>query len=464
MTTNLRALQHASFTTTKIASRNSKSLTKRSWRIGIYSVMLLTDALAVFIGFLIANALLLDQPFASPGLKLGILSIPIFLAIALNNKAYGRRALYRSTSATIRSMASLFATLTLILFVLFGLSILKSHHPSFVAFGFLLSSALIAGGRYVCHGFAKRMLGTNPVSELVIIDGVPHGPIQDQQVIHAKDIGLNPDVSDPAMLNRLGNLFQSVDRVIVACPGERHHEWALVLKSTGVAGEVHRHYRTAPDAEYSEAPLHPSQVKPLTRAQLWLKRGIDLVLVSLAILFLAPLMLLTAIAIKWESPGPILFKQKRLGHGNRLFHIYKFRSMREDLCDQNGDRSTDRDDDRVTRVGRFIRATSIDELPQLFNVLVGTMSLVGPRPHALGSKADSKLFWEIDRNYWLRHATVPGLTGLAQVRGFRGATMTQADLENRLASDLEYIQRWSLGFDLLILARTFGVLVHRNGF
>lgn len=426
--------------------------------------MLFTDALAVFFGFLISNALLLDQPFASPGLKLGILSIPIFLAIALNNKAYGRRALYRNTSATIRSIASLFATLTLILFVLFGLSILKSHHPSFVAFGFLISSALITGGRYICYAFAKRMLGTNPVSELVIIDGVPHGPIRDKQVIHAKDIGLNPDVSDPVMLNRLGNLFQSIDRVIVACPGERHCDWALVLKSTGVTGEVHRHYRFAPVAKYCELPLHPSQVKPLTRKQLWLKRGMDLVLVSLAILFLAPLMIITAIAIKLESPGPILFKQKRLGHGNRLFHIYKFRSMRDDLRDLNGDRSTDRDDDRITRVGRFIRATSIDELPQLFNVLVGTMSLVGPRPHALGSKADSKLFWEIDRNYWLRHATVPGLTGLAQVRGFRGATMTQEDLENRLASDLEYIQRWSPGFDLLILARTFGVIVHRNSF
>lgn len=426
--------------------------------------MLLTDGLAVLIGFLISNALLLEEPFASPGLKLGILSVPIFLAIALNNKAYGRRAIYRSTRATVRSIASLFATLTLILFVLFGLSILKPHHPSFVAFGFLTSTALIAGGRYVCHIFAKRMLGTTPVSELIIVDGVPHGPITGQQVIHAKETGLYPDVTDPVMLNRLGNLFRSIDRVIVACPGERHNDWALVLKSTGVVGEVHRHYRSAPAAKYTDPPIHPSQVEPLTRTQLWLKRIFDLVLVSIAILFLAPLMLLTAFAIKLESPGPILFKQQRLGHGNRLFHIFKFRSMRHDLCDADGDRSTDRNDSRITRVGRFIRATSIDELPQLFNVLAGSMSLVGPRPHALGSKADSKLFWEIDRNYWLRHATVPGLTGLAQVRGFRGATMTKADLENRLASDLEYIQRWSLGFDALILVRTFGVIIHRNSF
>ncbi|WP_243457103.1 sugar transferase [Parasphingorhabdus cellanae] len=463
MTASLRALQNTTFTASKITNKGS-SLTKRSRRAGLYSIMLTTDALAVCIGFLISNALLLGQPFASPGLKLGLLSLPIFLALALNSKAYGRSALYRSASATVRSIAALFATFALILFVLFGLSILKPHHPPFLAFGFLISSAFIVAGRYICHGFAKRMLGTNPLSELIIVDGVPHGPIFDQPVIDAKAIGLHPDISDPAMLDRLGNLFRSIDRVVVACPVERHNDWALVLKSTGVTGEVYRHYRSAPAETNSMALIHASQVKPLTRVQLWLKRLMDLVLVSIAILFLAPLMLVTAIAIKLESRGPVLFKQRRLGHGNRLFHIYKFRSMRDDLSDLNGDRSTDRDDDRITRVGRFIRATSIDELPQLFNVLFGTMSLVGPRPHALGSKADSKLFWEIDRNYWLRHATIPGLTGLAQVRGFRGATMTRADLELRLASDLEYIQRWSLGYDLLILARTFGVIVHRNGF
>ncbi len=464
MTATIRSLQNASFTASKIATKKDSSLTKRSRRAGIYSIMLLTDALAVFIGFLISNALLLDQPFASPGLKLGLLSIPIFLALALNSNAYGRSALYKSAGATVRSIASLFATLALILFILFGLSILKQHHPSFLAFGFLISSALIAGGRYICHVFAKRMLGANPLSELIIVDGVPLGPIFDQPVIDAKETGLNPDISDPAMLDRLGNLFRSIDRVIVACPIERHNDWALVLKSTGVTGDVYRHYRSAPADKHARGLIHASQVKPLTRVQLWLKRAMDLILVSLAILFLAPLMLVTAIAIKLESHGPILFKQQRLGHGNRLFNIYKFRSMRDDLRDLNGDRSTDRDDDRITRVGRFIRATSIDELPQLFNVLFGTMSLVGPRPHALGSKADSKLFWEIDRNYWLRHATVPGLTGLAQVRGFRGATMTRADLEQRLASDLEYIQRWSLCYDLVILARTFGVIIHRNGF
>ncbi|MCJ8157691.1 sugar transferase [Sphingomonas sp. LaA6.9] len=177
-----------------------------------------------------------------------------------------------------------------------------------------------------------------------------------------------------------------------------------------------------------------------------------------------PLLILVAIAIKLESPGAVLFVQQRLGHGNRLFRMYKFRSMSAERTDAIGATSASRDDDRVTRVGRFIRATSIDELPQLFNVLIGNMSLVGPRPHALGSTASSKLFWDIDRNYWLRHACMPGLTGLAQVRGFRGATHHARDLEIRLAADLEYVRDWSLWLDIAILFRTFGVVVHKNAF
>ena len=130
----------------------------------------------------------------------------------------------------------------------------------------------------------------------------------------------------------------------------------------------------------------------------------------------------------------------------------------------SGARSTGRHDDRVTRVGRFIRAHSLDELPQLFNVLRGEMSIVGPRPHALGSRAEDKLFWDIDTSYWHRHAVKPGLTGLAQVRGYRGATETVSDLSNRLQADLEYLSGWSLWRDIAIIFATFRVLIHRNAY
>jgi lipopolysaccharide/colanic/teichoic acid biosynthesis glycosyltransferase len=138
--------------------------------------------------------------------------------------------------------------------------------------------------------------------------------------------------------------------------------------------------------------------------------------------------------------------------------------MRTEMCDTAGNQSTQRDDKRITRVGAFIRKTSIDELPQLINVLLGDMSLVGPRPHALGSLAGNKLFWEVNEQYWIRHALKPGITGLAQVRGYRGATVEHADLENRLRADLEYADRWSLWLDVTILASTAKVLVHTNAY
>jgi len=119
---------------------------------------------------------------------------------------------------------------------------------------------------------------------------------------------------------------------------------------------------------------------------------------------------------------------------------------------------------RVTRIGRFIRSTSIDELPQLFNVVIGDMSIAGPRPHAIGSQAGDKLFWEVDQRYWLRHALKPGLTGLAQIRGLRGATESESDLASRLNSDLEYLNGWSLWRDLGIVLATARVLVHDRAF
>ena len=155
---------------------------------------------------------------------------------------------------------------------------------------------------------------------------------------------------------------------------------------------------------------------------------------------------------------------QRVGRGSRQFRIYKFRSMSVQGTDHDGAKSAAKDDDRVTRVGRFIRRTSIDELPQLFNVIAGDMSLVGPRPHALGSLAGDDLFWRVDDQYWIRHALKPGLTGLAQVRGHRGATDTLEDLRLRVRSDLEYLTNWSLGLDVLILFQTVRVLVHPKAY
>jgi lipopolysaccharide/colanic/teichoic acid biosynthesis glycosyltransferase len=132
--------------------------------------------------------------------------------------------------------------------------------------------------------------------------------------------------------------------------------------------------------------------------------------------------------------------------------------------DLSGDCSTRRDDERVTRLGRWLRRSSLDELPQFWNVIKGDMSLVGPRPHALGSTAQGAHFWEIEPGYWTRHAIKPGITGLAQIRGLRGGNLSRDDLEQRLAADLEYINNWSIWLDLKILIKTAGVLFHRNAY
>lgn len=195
-----------------------------------------------------------------------------------------------------------------------------------------------------------------------------------------------------------------------------------------------------------------------------MKRVFDLAVSLLVLPFMLPFFAIVAIAVKLDSKGPVFFRQERIGLGNRPFMIWKFRTMRTEACDANGSRSTSRDDDRITRVGHLLRRTSIDELPQIFNVISGDMSLVGPRPHALGSRAENALFWDIDQRYWERHVVKPGLTGLAQIRGFRGATEQKSDLTMRLQSDLEYVSHWSLATDIRILLSTVLVVFHKNAF
>jgi Undecaprenyl-phosphate glucose phosphotransferase len=173
-----------------------------------------------------------------------------------------------------------------------------------------------------------------------------------------------------------------------------------------------------------------------------------------ALLLGIPVLLLVALLIKLDSPGPVLFRQPRLGFNNRLFTCFKFRSMYVNATDLLADKQTTRDDPRVTRVGRVIRKYSIDELPQIFNVLNGTMSLVGPRPHAPNTKAADQLFQDVVKKYALRHRVKPGITGWAQVNGWRGETATVEQIEQRVACDLYYIENWSLSFDVKIMIMT----------
>jgi undecaprenyl-phosphate galactose phosphotransferase/putative colanic acid biosynthesis UDP-glucose lipid carrier transferase len=199
------------------------------------------------------------------------------------------------------------------------------------------------------------------------------------------------------------------------------------------------------------------QRAPLTRTERRLKRGFDLVVATAMFVLLAPLMLITALLIKLDSTGPILFRQKRNGFNGSTFSIYKFRTMR---VLEDGDRiqQATRDDPRVTRLGRWLRQTSIDELPQLLNVLFGDMSIVGPRPHAV---AHNNEYQNIVSNYAFRHHVKPGITGWAQVNGFRGQTQTVGLMAQRVEYDLWYINHWSIWLDLRIVLKTL-LLAYRQ--
>ena len=186
-----------------------------------------------------------------------------------------------------------------------------------------------------------------------------------------------------------------------------------------------------------------------------LKRSFDLVVSGAALTFLSPLLLIIALAIRISSPGPVLFLQDRYGLDGKPFRIFKFRSMRcleaGDQPDQPGLLQATRNDSRVTPVGAFLRRWSLDELPQLFNVLLGQMSIVGPRPHAV---EHNELYRKQISGYMKRHVFKPGITGLAQVRGFRGETATLDLMQKRVQADLEYQRRWSLATDFKILIKT----------
>ena len=210
------------------------------------------------------------------------------------------------------------------------------------------------------------------------------------------------------------------------------------------------------------APYLTVQRKPLAGWGGVVKRVEDKILASALIAMFSPLMLAIAVLIKMESKGPVIFKQQRYGFNNRVFEVYKFRSMYTDMSDIRGGAQATKDDPRVTRVGRFIRRTSLDELPQLFNVFEGTMSLVGPRPHAV---AHNEEFAQIIAGYFSRHRVKPGITGWAQVNGLRGETDTPEKMAARVRFDVYYIENWSVLFDLTILARTALVgFVNKNAY
>ena len=467
MTTNTRADSNVSAPDQdNVLDRSGSANATR--RLRAYCLIAFSDIVTIIGSFFAVNALYITAQGFQHAIAMTAVIVPIFLWDAVINNAYGARVLERPREGAFKAIRALVFALVALLILAYSFKIGAAFSRIVFWSGALLSTVMLLVERLVIGRIIERRFGEVPFSTMVLCDGIEWKGLPSDICVDVAALGFDPTTDDPHSYHDLATRLAGADRVLVVCSDERATTWSRVLKSLAVDGEIVgpdfdrlgaigiNHHAGRQTIVVSTGPLHLRE-----RLQ---KRIFDLAVASIGLLVLALPFVIIAIAIRWETPGPAFFRQQRIGRDNRLFWMYKFRSMHSNQADSTANRLTERQDARVTKVGDFIRRNSIDELPQLINVLRGDMSIVGPRPHALSAKAAEKLYWEIDERYRYRHVVKPGVTGLAQIRGFRGATVEQADLTNRLASDLEYLVDWSIGRDLWILFRTMFVIRHANAF
>jgi Undecaprenyl-phosphate glucose phosphotransferase len=315
--------------------------------------------------------------------------------------------------------------------------------------------AIVGGGKAAEEAISTLEHSQNLDIEIIGLFDDRYDNRSPESVRKHKKIGKMDDLADYARNNR-------VDLIIVAIPLSAEQRLLHILKrlwqlpvDIRVSGQA-AVLKLSPRAYtyLGDLPLLSLFDRPLNGWDQFMKDTLDRAIALAAIIVLSPVMLIVALAVRLESKGPVIFRQKRFGFNNELVQVFKFRSMFTDMSDASASKLVTKGDPRVTKVGRIIRKTSLDELPQLFNVLQGQLSLVGPRPHATQAKAAGTLYDEVIDGYFARHKVKPGITGWAQINGWRGETDTHEKLEQRVKHDLDYIDRWSLGLDLSILART----------
>ena len=437
-------------------------------RIQCYTLLIISDLAVLAIAFLGANAIYLNDLGSEHGTTMLTVLAPIYIFVAAFTGAYSGQVLEYPVRGISRSLQAFAVAAAAILFVAYFLKAGSEFSRFVFGLGVTMTAVLLPLSRIVLRRPILRLLGGTPYTTVVICDGVQYQGLAHDVVLTPDQLQFDAATKDPMSYHRLAQTVAHADRLIVACSPDRYVLWSSVLKSMALDGEIltdtHDELGIVGISRHGPRQTMIVSTGPLHLRDRILKRMLDLVLSTIGILVLLPLFAAVAVAIKLESRGPVFFTQSRIGRDNKLFRIYKFRSMHTDMCDANAQQLTRRGDARLTRVGEFMRRTSIDELPQLFNVLQGTMSIVGPRPHAISAKAADLLYWDVDPRYRHRHSMKPGLTGLAQIRGFRGATDRAEDLTNRLMADLEYVSNWSIWMDIWIILKTIHVLRHDNAF
>ncbi len=354
-------------------------------------------------------------------------------------------------------------------------------------------AALVTGRKLLYYAVRKWTREGRLTRRTVIVGGGEPGERVITELHKQKDTGIeiigwfddrggDRSSADCAGEPKLGNVEDlvefgrrtRVDLVIFSLPISAENRiltmlkklWVLPLDIRLAAHTNKLQFRPRSYSYIGKVPVIDVFDRPIADWDVVMKWLFDKIIGSILLILTLPILAVVAIAIKLDSRGPVLFKQKRYGFNNDLVEVYKFRSMYTDKADASASKLVTKDDPRVTRVGRFIRKTSLDELPQLFNVVFnGNLSLVGPRPHAVNAKAEARLYAEAVDGYFARHRVKPGITGWAQINGWRGETDTHDKIQHRVEHDLYYIENWSVLLDLYILLRTpFALLKTENAY
>jgi Undecaprenyl-phosphate glucose phosphotransferase len=433
----------------------------------------------------IAAALLAAGLFAAPGwsaLLLGVGMSAIALFALQRAWVYTVAALSQPVRQIARTTAAVAACFAAAMAAAFGLG-LEAILPRAFMFGWFAIACVsmilariglaVAMRRWLKDGRLVRRAvivgGGRPAEELIkqlrrsTSAGIKVCGVFDDR---AKDRSANP-VERYRVLGTFAEMAEfcraeGIDLIIVTLPATAEERilqlmkklWELPIDVRISAHQSKLRLRPRAYSYIGDIPFLAVFDKPLSDWGWAVKEIEDRVLAAIMIVLLSPVMIAVALAVKFTSKGPIIFRQKRHGFNNQLVEVYKFRSMFTDMSDANASKLVTRGDPRVTPVGRFIRKSSLDELPQLFNVLKGELSLVGPRPHATACKAGERLYNEVVDGYYARHRMKPGITGLAQIHGWRGETDTEEKLQRRVEYDIQYIDNWSVWMDLYILAMT----------
>ncbi|RLP22634.1 undecaprenyl-phosphate glucose phosphotransferase [Mesorhizobium sp. YM1C-6-2] len=414
-------------------------------------------------------------------IAIGLVSVLTITLLDITD-CYQLPALMRPVS-NITRIAMVWAG-TLALFAVAGFFLKLADDFSRVWFGgwFVAGLVLLIGPRLLLAHMIKRwarngtierravIVGGGKAAEALIrsIEQQPYNDIRICGIFDDRDDSRSPPlVAGYPKLGTISELIEfariaRIDMLIVSLPLTAETRVLSLLKKLWVlpvdirlsAHSTQLQFRPRSYSYIGSVPMLDIFDKPINDWDSVAKRIFDVVFSLIGIVLLSPVMIATAIAIKLDSKGPVLFKQKRHGFNNEVIEVYKFRSMYTDQADPTAIRPVTKGDPRVTRVGRFIRKTSIDELPQFFNALFGSLSLVGPRPHAVAAQSHNLLYNEVVDGYFARHRVKPGVTGWAQINGWRGEMDTDEKIKMRTEYDLHYIENWSLWFDLQILFLT----------